>query len=672
MKKKDQNRTEKKTGKKRKMGLLRLRTKLNLMFILLALILGILMFYSTRLIIYITVTKVNWDKAQGAAYIAANYLQTGEFQESAEAMEPDEVYEHVRQRLTMFKQSLGIHDLIVLKPEQTGAVVYIALQDDPDAVLENGDFIQYSDEEREKLLPEIEQGIAPEYAVTSHSGHGDREEIGAWVPLKNHDGDVVAIVEADILTEDILGVALFWMIFTGLVYVLIVLFSFLGYQFLTNWMIFKPLKKITIRASSFVEGDQLAGFENDIKSGDELQVLNEALSKMSQDIAAYTARKEQIAANDQRAATELQVAAGMQNGMIPTLPEEFLQRYDYWLGSRFIPSPQVGGSSFDHFALDGSRMAIVMCSMEAAGLAAAVQLLVARTIIRSQLIGRDSLREAMAEINYQLYEQLPQHDVPLRVFVGVLDGESHRLTCINADNNAPLLMCRGQTYRFLPCPVYAPMGQVENVAYQEHTLELQQGDRLLWYSDGVLDSLDESGAPLGADGLKNLLGNDRSSDPEELLDKLKQLNGKEEKERVLLLLECRRVNQKRSSLRVEPRPENAEQVKAFVRKRLENQPLSGRARAQLLICAEEYFSVCCRYVQRGSVEVSCAPEDTRFVLRFTADMNGLDPFEHDAGETMRNTIEFIRKYTDEAAARVVKGCTTLTMTKSLMDVSTEG
>lgn len=672
MKKKDARGTKQKKGKKRKMGLLRLRTKLNLMFILFALLLGFLMFYSTRFIIYITVTKANWDKAQGAAYIAANYLQTSEFQGDVEKAE--DAYERIHQRLMMIKQSLDIHDLIILKPEQNGARVYIALQDDPDAVLENGDFIQYTDEEREKLLPDIEQGVAPEYVVTSHSGHGkgEREELGAWVPLKNSEGDVIAIVEADILTENIMGVALFWMIFTGFVYVLIVLFSFLMHQFLTNWMIVKPLKKITARASSFVEGDQLAGFENDIKSGDELQVLNEALSKMSQDIAAYTARKEQIAANDQRAATELQVAAGMQNGMIPTRPTEFLQRYDYWLGSRFIPSPQVGGSSFDHFALDSSRMAVVMCSMDATGLAAAVQLLVARTIIRSQLIGRDSLRESMAEINHQLYEQLPQHDVPLRVFVGVLDGEEHRLTCINADHNAPLLMCRGQTYRFLPCPVYAPMGQVENVAYQEYTVELQQGDRLLWYSDGVLDSLDESGAPLGADGLKNLLGNDRSSDPDELLDKLADRNSSAGRERVMLLLECRRVNQKRSSLRVEPRPENAEQVKAFVRKRLESQPLSGRSRAQMLICAEEYFSVCCRYVQRGSVEVSCAPEDTKFVLRFAADMNGLDPFEHDAGETMKNTVDFIRKYTDEATARVVKGCTTLTMIKNLMNLSTEG
>lgn len=662
-----------KARKKLKVRKLRLQTKFNIMFTLFALVLGFVMYKFTQATVVGTAATLYWKRAQGAAYISANYLKTSFTSEIESMTRSSEDYDQMVQRLTVFKQALDVHDLIVYIPGTESAMVYIALQSDEPDPLEYGNIISYSEEDKESLLPAIQDGIASDEAAVSsnsHSGHSGKE-ISAWSAVKDAKGTVIAVVEADIDTAGLMETAFPYMLLMMVVYILIVLVG-RGVQLaFTKRMVVHPLQKLTARVVDFVSDDQLMGFENDIKTGDEIQALNEALGQMSRNIADYAVRRARNAASEEQAAAERKIAARMQHGMEPSRPEDFLRKYDIWLDSRFVASPEVEGDSYDYFALDDSRMAVVLSSIGTTGLAAAVQLLVARTIIRSQLLSGRSFPKAVAEINRQLYEQLPQHDELLRVFVGVLDGRDHSLTYVNADSNAPILMRRGQPYSFLPCPAYAPMGQVENVSYQEHRVEFQQGDRLLWYSDGVLKMPDENGQPLDVEKLKKMLNDQRAATPEDLMAQLDALDESGSVPRAVVLLECRQVDRKRGRLRVEPSPENIGQVREFVRKQLEKQPLSARAQAQMQVCAEEYFSLCCRYVKQGMVELSCVSEEKKFTLRFTADMNGLDPFRYDAGETMENTMGFIRKYTDEASSRVVGGCTVVTMSRELMEPSME-
>ena len=650
---------------------LRLKTKINFLFVLFAVIVGILLYACSNLVLLAVSAKGYWDTALSAAYIVADALRTEDIEQSILNMEQDEAYEETFQKVKMFQKVLYMHDVVVLVPGSNSYRIYMAAQDEEEReALGFGMTLPYQELHYEYLLPLVEKGTALGYPVFKTenqyheiSGLGE-VEVCAWAPVKDSRGKVIAMVEADLTISQALRDAQpfisMMMVLYGVVTALYGIIQITA----VHRMILHPLQKITARAKNFAAGERLGDFAGDIQTGDELQTLNEALEKMSTDIVRYTERQADITADEERIAAEMKVASEIQRSLRPERPEQFLQKYGFWLGEHLVGAAEDDGVFYDYIPLDEARLAIVLCSIDSNGLGAAVKLLSARTVIRGQLLGGISLEEAMCRINRQLYRML-QNSGPIRVFVGVLDGIHSTLTYINANSTVPILMCRGQAYTVLPGPGYAPVGQVENISYQEQRIFLQQGDRLLWYSEGVLDALDGDGRPLGLDGLRQLLSRRRVRDAQQLLEELSAPNGVLKDffgGCTLVLLECRSTSRERAQLRVPPEEENREKVLSFVKGQLELRGVRDRERAQMLVCAEELFSIFSRYTQRGLIEVSCAPERDCAVLRFVADLNGLDPFRHDAGELMENAVQYIRKYSQSASARILYGHTIVEVT----------
>ncbi|MGN0706445.1 MAG: SpoIIE family protein phosphatase [Faecalibacterium sp.] len=657
--------------RKAKLPPLRLKTKINFLFVLFAVIVGILLYVCSNLVLLAVSAKGYWDTALSTAYIVADALRTADIEQSILNMEQNEAYEEAFQKVKMYQKVLYMHDVVVFVPGSNSYQIYMAAQDEEEGeALGFGMTFPYQELHYEYLLPLVEKGVALDYPVFKAenqyheiSGLGGIE-VCAWAPVKDSRGRVIAMVEADLTFAQALRDAQPFISAMMILYAVVTVLYGAIQITVVRRMILRPLQKVTARAKNFAAGETLGAFDNDIQTGDELQTLNEALEKMAEDIVRYTERQADIMADEERIAAELKVASEIQRSLRPEQPEPFLQKYGFWLGEHLVGAAEYDGDFYDYIPLDDARLAIVLCSIDSNGLGAAVKLLSARTIIRGQLLGGVSLEQAMCRINRQLYQML-QNSGPIRVFVGVLDGEHSTLTYINANSSAPILMCRGQAYTMLPGPGYAPVGQVENISYQEQRVFLQQGDRLLWYSDGVLDALDEEGRPLGVDGLKQVLSRRRVKDARQLLEELsapggvlKDLFGG----CTLILLECRSTNRERAQLRVAPEEEHREEVLFFVKEQLELRGVLNRERAQMLVCAEELFSIFCRYTQRGMIEVSCAPEKDRAVLRFIADLNGLDPFEHDAGELMENAVQYIRKYSGSASSRILYGHTIVEIT----------
>ena len=104
---------------------------------------------------------------------------------------------------------------------------------------------------------------------------------------------------------------------------------------------------------------------------------------------------------------------------------------------------------------------------------------------------------------------------------GILDLEAHRMRYVTAGHPDPILIREGRAVNIDPQPGF-PIGMVDMDKYEESTLELQPGDRLYLFSDGVYEELNTDREQYGRKRIVSTLERNHSRSLADSLDALVQ------------------------------------------------------------------------------------------------------------------------------------------------------
>jgi serine phosphatase RsbU (regulator of sigma subunit) len=236
---------------------------------------------------------------------------------------------------------------------------------------------------------------------------------------------------------------------------------------------------------------------------DDLRSKNALLRQAYLDLKA--AQSELI--EKERLERELELAAEMQRMLLPaTLPQFDRYRFAAYLA----PARQIGGDLYDVQALGDDHVAVLIADVADKGMHAALLMAVTRTLFFQE--ATRSLRPR--EVVYAVHRGLLALEAPVEgygidafvtAFYGVLHRPSGRLTYVRAAQDRPLLSRPGR----LPEPLSGGgrfLGMIDDLHLEEYTVDLRPGDRLLLYSDGVTDMLNESGESYGLERLAPAFG----------------------------------------------------------------------------------------------------------------------------------------------------------------------
>lgn len=164
------------------------------------------------------------------------------------------------------------------------------------------------------------------------------------------------------------------------------------------------------------------------------------------------------------------------------------------------PCYDVGGDGFD-YAIDGARARIAILDAVGHGLAASLACGVAMSALRATRRAGGDLRAMAKAADAALTEQFPDSRFVTAV-LAELDLDEGRLRYINAGHPRPLLLRTGRVVRDLAAGRRMPLGVPDDVEVAEEDLE--GGDRLLLYTDGVTEARDAGGEEFGVDRLIDL------------------------------------------------------------------------------------------------------------------------------------------------------------------------
>ncbi len=217
-------------------------------------------------------------------------------------------------------------------------------------------------------------------------------------------------------------------------------------------------------------------------------------------MAIENARMHQFMLEQQRLQQQLESAYTIQQSFMPqTFPDSPDQSYQ--LFGKNIPATSVGGDLFDYFELDAGRLALVIGDVSGKGIPAA--LFMARLVsdLRHYSHLKKNIPEALAEVN-KLLVQRSQRGMFVTLQYAVLDCRRGILSILNCGHLPPLrIHSAGRAAEWIEAVDGIPLGILPEFSGSEYHLQLQHGDYMVMFTDGIVEAKNTHGAQYSRDRL---------------------------------------------------------------------------------------------------------------------------------------------------------------------------
>lgn len=217
----------------------------------------------------------------------------------------------------------------------------------------------------------------------------------------------------------------------------------------------------------------------------------------------------------ERARQELEIAAGIQRGLLPDAPPE-IPGAD--VAGLCVPATSVGGDYFDMLLAETGLLTLVIADVAGHSIGSALMMAMARIILRREVSEGHGPGAVLGATNDAMLSDLVRAGLFITAFCAQFDLSTRRLRYANAAHNLPLVcLDAGRKVRELDADGM-PLGILEGVEYEERTIQLAPGDVLLLYTDGVVETRDSGGEQFGDKRLHETLTADASESARELTD----------------------------------------------------------------------------------------------------------------------------------------------------------
>ena len=248
-------------------------------------------------------------------------------------------------------------------------------------------------------------------------------------------------------------------------------------------------------------------------TGDDLEIFREAADQVA--IYLQNIRLQYEYLEKKRLDKEFELARDIQSHLLPqALP--IVPGLE--IATHYQPCFEVGGDYFDIIPLEGSRTALAIADVSGKGAGAALLMANLQASLKMALNLPASLGEIVTRINH-LFHQNALSTQFITFFIGAWDASTRSLEYVNAGHNPPLLhRLDGSLLRLYPTGI--GLGIRSDSSYRMERLELQPGDTLTIYTDGIEDFFNPDGQAFGSGRLAEAILRHAGQPPRAFIDLL--------------------------------------------------------------------------------------------------------------------------------------------------------
>jgi sigma-B regulation protein RsbU (phosphoserine phosphatase) len=185
----------------------------------------------------------------------------------------------------------------------------------------------------------------------------------------------------------------------------------------------------------------------------------------------------------QRLEEQVRMAADVQQRMIPHTPPNLP---GFEVATVYEPCFELGGDLYDFFPLPYDNLGLVIADVSGKGLPASLIMATVRASLRAQVDNLYYIDEVVRRINTMLFRETTTSEF-VTLLYGVVDAPNRRLTYCNA-GHPPVMLLRDGVVSELATGNMV-LGVSPDEPYTQSILELESGDTLLLYTDGLSDAM---------------------------------------------------------------------------------------------------------------------------------------------------------------------------------------
>jgi phosphoserine phosphatase RsbU/P len=214
-------------------------------------------------------------------------------------------------------------------------------------------------------------------------------------------------------------------------------------------------------------------------------------------------------------ARDLEQAAEIQQRFLPAVAPS-VRGLD--VAGHNAPCRTVGGDYYDFFPYGSSRIAMVLGDVSGKGMPASLLMMGLQARVQVLIEEPKSLAEVMTRLNRITSANCPSNRF-ITLFFCILDGDTGDLTFCNAGHNPPLIIRADGKYEVLQGggPV---LGILPFIEYQEYHAQIDEGDALVIYSDGVTEANNPAGDEFEIEGLAEAVTPGRSESAGSIISRI--------------------------------------------------------------------------------------------------------------------------------------------------------
>ena len=438
----------------------------------------------------------------------------------------------------------------------------------------------------------------------------------------------------------------------------------------------QPIEDMNLAAKNYI-ADKADGLPDsyhfqklDIHTNDEIESLADTFADMEKQISEYLNNLTRATTEKERIRSELNLAAQIQRSSLPSVFPPYPDIREFDIYASVDPAKEVGGDFYDFFLIDDDHLAMVVADVSGKGIPAALFMMACKIVINDlATLGITDPAEILYKVNNRIVRNNTL-DMFVTVWLGILQISTGKIKAANGGHEYPCLMRAGKQFEMIKDRHGLVLGGMENVNYYTYEIQMNPGDVLFTYSDGVPESTNTSNQLFGNDRMLNSLNNDTAASVRQLTLNVKKdidafVQEAPQFDDITMLALRYNGGGNMNEMTVEAIIDNIPAVTAFVDEKLEALNCPMRAETQIDVAIDELFSNIAKYAYHpdtGPATVRVEVENDPLAVVITFIDNGIpyDPLSHNDPDT-----------TLSAEARSIGGLGIYLVKKTMDDITYE-
>lgn len=245
-------------------------------------------------------------------------------------------------------------------------------------------------------------------------------------------------------------------------------------------------------------------------------------SSLSDDInSTVDTLKKYIADAAARIDAELAFAKAIQSNALPSVFPPYPNHKEFDLWASMDTAKEVGGDFYDFYFVNEETLAFLIADVSGKGIPAAMFMMNAKAVLKSYAESGLDVNKVFTLANEKLCEG---NDAGMFVtaWMGLLNIKTGAVSFANAGHNPPLVKHADGSFEYLKVRAGFVLAGMEGVKYRKNDLQLDAGDVIYLYTDGITEATNVNNELYGEDRLLNLLNAHKEATMEELLALIKE------------------------------------------------------------------------------------------------------------------------------------------------------